>query len=152
MVGVRVSWLQSMERFHWPWTSSWYVCIPACLTLVMRLRLDPVWSHNDITRTQYHDTLKWRSLACIYLGCIDGTISLALDEQAVRLYCCVLDLVVLLGLGVQWGHTLALVCWRHILQWRWLACTYVGWIDATISSALDGQRVRLYCCDLLSQV
>ena len=33
----------------------------------------------------------------------------------------------------------------NVLQWRWPAYVYLGWIDETICLALDDQYVRLYC-------
>ena len=112
-------------------------------------RFDPVWGHN-ITLIHCHNILQRRWSACVYVGWIDGTIILALDEQAVRLYSCVLTLKVLFGFDPVWSHNLTPIlfcccccCCQNALRWRCLTCAYLGWIDGTILLVLDAQLVRL---------
>ena len=69
-----------------PWAIRLYVCF-----LVRDLRVVfPVWHHN-LTVIPCQNVLHRRWLLYFYLGCIDGTVSLTLDKQNVRLYSCVFD-------------------------------------------------------------
>ena len=60
---------------------------------------------------------------------------LALDEQAVRLHCCVrLKLNVSLVFNAVWGHNFTLIMWcSNTLQWRWQLCVDLRWIYGMVS-------------------
>ena len=87
MVGVHLSWsVESMERYRWAWTNRKYVCVVVpdfkvySGSIQCEVIISPSCSNTII--------LQWRWSVRVHLGCMNGTISLALDEQAVRLYSC----------------------------------------------------------------
>ena len=63
-------------------------------------------------------------------------------------FLCSTFLIVICVGSTVWSHNLTLIRCQHILHWWWSVCVYLGWIDGTISSALDGQEVRLHSCVL----
>ena len=130
----------SIERSRWPWTSSSYVYIPTCLTLKLFWGLDPVWGH-DFTPNPCQNTLQWRWWVCVYLGCIDRTISLTLDEQKVRSY---VGALVFQGVN-QFMAIISPSCPlpKHTaMTWVYV---YLGWIDFA-DSGEKLVRARLWSC------
>ena len=191
-----------MEWFHWSWTTSSYVCIPACLTLILLLEFD---GHNYTLFPCQHILLYWRRWRSHphFLSKCDARCALMLAvlmhqsrwHWTNRMYVCIpmLDFEVFWGFHSLWCHDLTLipfeiyyngdvrcafifiasmewlrwpwravckfvflcltfvVIWveavcghkltitpgRHVLHWRWPVCVYLGWIDGTISLALD---------------
>ena len=77
--------VELMERSHWPWTTSLYVCIPVFdLEDDIRIQFSIAsWSHsNSLSKCTISSMfgVRW----------IDRTISLNVDKQEVRFYSCVI--------------------------------------------------------------
>ena len=107
------------------------LCVCARISRCYCLAFDVVWGHNF--------TLMWYFAAQIHYNGNDGSALifvcwmygtgavLALNQQRVRLYCCVcLNLKMLVMFDIVWGRnttlTHALFCCPNILQWWWRLC------------------------------
>ena len=110
-----------MERvLCWSWTNSAYVYI-AWIWHVL-LVIDAVWGRN-LTFTRCSNTLctiitalRWSS----FVGWMYGTgVVLALDDQHVRLYCCVCVLELGAVAGDRHNMHEVVISPSHTLQWRW---------------------------------
>ena len=136
-VCVRLSWLQSTERFHWPWTNRRYVCIAACLPLAVLLGFDPVWSQNHLTRNSIprYTKMAMIDVHLCWSHQLDGPVRIA----STFVFLC-LTLVVLLGFHPMYSHNLTLIECENVatvgvhLSWlqsiersRW-SCTHRAYV------------------------
>ena len=137
-LGARVSWLNRRTDLVGPGRT-------ACTSVFLcvwrwRCYLRSIHCEVIISLTPCPNILQWRWPVYIYIGCINGTISLAPDKQFVRLYSC------------AWPRS----CYREldlfsviisppfpvkILHWRWPAFMWVKSMER--SHRTDGQFVFL---------
>ena len=96
-----------MKRSHWPWTGRSYVCIPVTCLSRCNLRLVQcdiiIWSFFAV-KIYYNGDGVWS--VYVYLGCIYGRISLALDDQNVRANYSMLDFGRVIGV---WFNGITLI-------------------------------------------
>ena len=127
----------SMERSRWPWTNRWYVC---------------AWLRRWYwVQSLFHYNIpsKYTTMAlvvCIYLGWIDER---SCWPWTNRPYVCILAGVLEFCRAIDvYGEVIISPSFPGEIHMRWSVCVYLGFIDETISLALDGQIVRLHSCDL----
>ena len=131
---IFVGWMYRCRRL---WTNRACVCIAVCLTLKLKFAFDAMWGHNLI-RICCQNIQQWH----VCLHGLDVLMPLDLDEQEVRLFCCVVGFETEFCVRCGVGHNPIPIHYRNIQQRR----DYLRWMDVPMPLALDEQHVRLYCC------
>ena len=110
-----VGWIMARVSC-WCWTISKYVCIATCVGTCYWCSMYAVCGRNHLTLTccppEYTTMAMHDNYALIFVCWMYGTgVVLALDEQAVRLYCCMCATIwhVLLVFDATWSRNLILV-------------------------------------------